>query len=317
MKSIHLITFLLFSFSGFFAKAESLPTYTVGKEKKETSLNSNQSLFRFIIKDRNTDKIISTEIKFACNGKQSKLRSDKSGKSEYRTTSGKYVLEFFIHSDYYEIKTDSIPISKGCSRLIQLFFKSAVIPIMEEKPVIYLYSDSVQEVNLRFKNPSLLKFTYPEYKNEWRLTTMKDGKLKIDGKTLDYLFWEGNANFSEKTVTSQEGFLIKGNETVKFLDQQLSFMGLNEREKEDFITYWAPRMINNKYNKIKFLFTDEISVYAPIEIQPKPQQFFRVFMIFQAASADEKVQGQILPQIQRNGLTVIEWGGAEVNKDHF
>ena len=50
----------------------------------------------------------------------------------------------------------------------------------------------------------------------------------------------------------KEGFIVKGEDTAKFLEEKLEILGLNEREAEEFIIYWLPKLEANKYNYIRF-----------------------------------------------------------------
>ena len=89
-------------------------------------------------------------------------------------------------------------------------------------------------------------------------------------------------------------------------------MGLNSKECNDFIVYWAPRMINNPYNLINFqtnVYTDN----AKLEIDPEPDSMLRVFMTFKALDKPIEIgEPEIETIFERNGFCVVEWGGAEI-----
>ena len=180
-----------------------------------------------------------------------------------------------------------------------------------EKPVIYLYPEVPTEVTVRLDFNGRLTFTYPEYKEAWRVMAYPDGRLECSetNREYAYLFWEGISNVP---YDMSRGFVVKGCDTVEFLENILLKMGLNSKECNDFIVYWAPRMINNPYNLINFqtnVYTDN----AKLEIDPEPDSMLRVFMTFKALDKPIEIgEPEIETIFERNGFCVVEWGGAEI-----
>ena len=92
-------------------------------------------------------------------------------------------------------------------------------------------------------------------------------------------------------------------------------MGLNQTEQEDFITYWCPIMLAYEYVKIHFLFNEDFDKYANLTINPKPDEVFRVFMLWSMVVNDideSDFVPQKIPSFKRKGYTVVEWGGGKV-----
>lgn len=182
------------------------------------------------------------------------------------------------------------------------------------KPVIYLYPEKSTEVNVQLaitKMNGTLEYTYPEYKeNGWTVIAQPDGKLidKNTNKPYNYLFWEGK---SLKQWQFNEGFVVKGTETIAFLEEKLSFMGLNPNEYNDFIVYWLPLMAKNKFNIVRFA-NEEYNRDIPLRITPKPESIMRIYMVFQSIDEPIDIKPQQLTKYQRKGFTVVEWGGTEI-----
>ena len=179
------------------------------------------------------------------------------------------------------------------------------------KPVIYLYPETAEKVNVSLDLNGQLTCTYPEYGNGWRVYAKPDGTLYDirSGGEYSYLFWEASLN-AEWDMS--EGFVVKGSETADFLREKLSYMGLTVREYNEFIVYWLPLMQNNRYNLISFQ-TDAYENAARLEITPKPDSILRIFMAFEALDEYEEVPEQELLAFERKGFTIVEWGGTEVN----
>ena len=184
-------------------------------------------------------------------------------------------------------------------------------PISEAKPIIYFYPEQTTELNVKLGYPENLTCSYPNYKNGWNIIANPDGSL-IDintGRSLYSLYWEGNA---KPKISMNEGFVIKGEDTISFLEEKLAILGLNEIEAEEFIVYWLPKLQNNKYNYIRFATIDEINKMMPLEISEKPDSLIRVLMEYKPLDKYIDVKEQKLSTPTRTGFVVVEWGGAEI-----
>ena len=181
----------------------------------------------------------------------------------------------------------------------------------KEKPVIYLYPERTTDVTVRISLTDG-RFTkcIPEGDGEWNVTASPDGKLtdKATGKTYDYIFWESTDNTG---YDWSEGYVVKGSEAEVFLRGILQEMGLNEKEYTEFIDYWLPRLEKNEYNLISFQ-TDRYTESAKLDVSPSPDSVLRVFMAFKRIDGPVFVARPDIEPFERNGFTVVEWGGAEV-----
>ncbi|MBQ8614705.1 MAG: hypothetical protein IJ416_10870, partial [Ruminiclostridium sp.] len=88
------------------------------------------------------------------------------------------------------------------------------------------------------------------------------------------------------------------------------YMGLTAREANEFIIYWLPIMEKNPYNVVTF-HTDSYTEAVPLSVSPAPDSVIRVFMTFYASETEIEIAEQDLPQYEREGFTVVEWGGSE------
>lgn len=181
--------------------------------------------------------------------------------------------------------------------------------VTKEKPVIYLYPEQETEVKVQLDYDGTLVCTYPEYNDGWKVVAQPDGTLCDEsGKTYSYLFWEGN---TDATYDFSKGFVVKGSETAEFLEEKLAEIGLNEKEKNEFIVYWLPRMQDNSYNLITFQ-TKAYTDVAKLHITPEPDSILRVFMAYKGLDKPIQIEEPVIAPFERKGFTVIEWGGAEV-----
>ena len=179
------------------------------------------------------------------------------------------------------------------------------------KPVIYLYPEEETEVSVTLNYAGTLTSTYPAYENGWTVTARPDGTLTDEtGREYYCLFWEG---VSGTAYDLSEGFVIPGAETAAFLEDALAQLGLTEQEANEFIIYWLPRMEHNAYNLITFQ-TDRYTDGAALHVAPAPDTLIRVFMAWMPLDAPVDIEPQELTAPARDGFTVIEWGGAELQR---
>jgi len=179
-----------------------------------------------------------------------------------------------------------------------------------EKPVIYLYPTQAEKVNVKLDFPTGFSATTPAYSNQsgWNITAQPNGALTnlSDGASYPYLYWEGNpAPFA---FDMHKGFVVAGDQTTAFLNKELTTIGLNQNEKAEFISYWAPKLQANKYTLIHFAGSEYTDV-AKLSITPSPNSLLRVFMAEEPLNSPVKVTPQTFPTFHRNGFTAVEWGG--------
>lgn len=183
------------------------------------------------------------------------------------------------------------------------------------KPAIYLYPTSKIEISVTNDFKGKVMNTYPLYKNGWNVIAEPNGTLlNLDDKrTYYYLFWDGAYSFTPKHYQYENGFYVKKKDNIKFLQEKLELIGLNNTEINDFIVYWLPELNKNEENFIHFWINDNIDNSSILTIHPKPDTLLRVFMEFKSYNGEQKLPQQELNSTQRKGFTVVEWGGSNID----
>lgn len=194
-----------------------------------------------------------------------------------------------------------------------------------EKPVVYIYDNQPGrqvEVSLKL-NDSYMTTMWPKADNiqdneyTWNVTTSDNGKIfDNSGNEYSYIFWEAS---NYKYTTFDQGFCVKGSDTSEFLREKLREIGLTPEEYNEFIVYWAPQMENNEYNIIRFEGLDPDDAYNnqyQLSVTDGENDLadstLRVFMVWQAADEYQEIEPQSFQTFEREGFTVVEWGGTEV-----
>lgn len=307
--------FLLFCcFLGKSLWAEYIPEYTLLKDTLKTSISENYAVIKGKVIDYNGKPVSEGLISTTDFSHQTK--TDALG--NFELTLPQHFSDLF----FYKMKYGEVIISYDFKSQHEYTYEITATEnhdiIEVEKPVIYLYGDTDFKLSLSPLAPFV--FTYPNYDQSWNFTATPSGNIvdKKNQKSYPYLFWESKTTqlqYSQKEDVV-EGFMVETDTVVQFLENQLTFFGFNTTEKTDFITYWAPRMIEKQYVFIQFLvgetYAERIASY---ELSPKAASELRVFMLFTPLDntiTQMPVVPQQLTSTERKGFTIVEWGGAEL-----
>jgi len=174
-----------------------------------------------------------------------------------------------------------------------------------EKPIIYLYPETKQDINIELDIKWDLIADYPDYDWWWDVTAYPDWKIIHNWDEYSYLFWE--ALFDDNTWDIEEGFVVKWTDSKDFLKEKLSQLWLTPKEYNEFIVYWYPRIMNNNYNLIYFAWNDYTS-RAKLDISPKPDSILRVFTVIKPLDSKIDIPEQKLEKFDRKWFSVVEWG---------
>ncbi|ELP93702.1 hypothetical protein EIN_432440 [Entamoeba invadens IP1] len=124
--------------------------------------------------------------------------------------------------------------------------------------------------------------------------------LLLNDKEVEYLFWEG------KTTGKIEGKEIFVNDINEFCFL-LEKLGLDIRERNDFIVYWLKELI--KYKKIGvLLINEEYEKAAKLEVSGFDKQLRVVIGFFEADGKDIDNVDTIKKVERPTGKYIVEWG---------
>ena len=307
-----ILTLLLLVIASVSYSKELPPVYMLDKSEKDESLGKNEAVFKFTfnqIYDENTTR----KILYSIDGKDANIPMINNSYIEVHTSPGKHVFQFFYSERYYEITTDSLAIAPQHRDDYSIYFEDALYPVEVEKPVIYLYPEIEMDVEVHVQPTGKMVFTYPPLIDSWKVHAKPNGELIVDDKSYNYLFWESEQeNFA---IDWKEGFSIPSSDVVSFLETQLTAFGLTTKEQADFITFWAPQMVQHPGCYVHFVLNEDCDQFAQLNISPTPDLIARLYMIWHPIDNIhdfDYLRPQNIQSINRLGFTVLEWGGAEV-----
>ena len=188
--------------------------------------------------------------------------------------------------------------------------KEYSLHLVLKKPVIYLYPEKPMDVSVNI-NITEGNFTvvYPQFNegnNSWKVRANPNRDIEINNRKYPYLFYECDSYFDQDI---KEGFIVEDKNAVNSLEEKLKFLGLNDKETTDFITFWLPALLKNKLSLCSFqskAFFDHI----PMNVSPKPDTLIRIFLTIKKIDAPVEIKEQKLENYERKGFTVVEWRGS-------
>ena len=205
------------------------------------------------------------------------------------------------------------------------------------------------EISVVFAEPEKLQVSDPDYRDGWVVWAKPDGTLtdlagvkqsdaeaeddtsrlaergstdengrngaSVFETTYGYLFYESTTDgFHYQT---EEGFFVPADKEAReaVFRRILTAYGLNEQEIADFVDYWVDRLPEGKSYLMYPQLTEAADAYMPVEITPVPDRIFRIWFVYEsleeenAADIASKIPEPEITRFEREGFTVVEWGG--------
>jgi hypothetical protein len=209
-RFILIFVFLLCLFKGF--SKEWRPDFRVIKEVKDSSLNGDV-VFTFCFLGGNPK-----EIRMSYNKTDLTIRP-KDGKHTLRLPAGEYDFRFYWNAKHDEVISGKSKYNANREVTVEVEFYEGNMQRVVEKPVIYLYPEQTTQVCVSLDVKGKLGFTYPPYNKGWDFVVEPSGKISKDGKSFNYLFWDGEVkNIMTKF---EEGFVVRKSGLLKFMEENL------------------------------------------------------------------------------------------------
>lgn len=320
MKSLFALS--IFLLTSFISIAESIypegPSYRIVKNEIDQSVPRHKTKVIFHVRSGAVSE--ETKLMYGDNGWEKTIDLDDSKTFDFFIRPGKHQFMIYLNEQYREIITDSILFEVRHLVEIDLYFKSVHTNQLVKKPVIYLYPTKEMDVEVKLQPSGTLTYTYPKYDDTWKVQATPEGKIQAGKNEFRYLFWEAEQKLSMQDIMQNEVY-IPTMEVEAYLEKTLTEFGLNSYEKADFMTFWMPQILSCEEETIylSFLFNEGCNIFAQIDVFPRPDEIGRIYLLWKPVS-----KGKItslsknypsVPQLNRSGFTLIEWGGVHLAND--
>jgi len=214
-------------------------------------------------------------------------------------TYGSYYFEFEVFGDEPEYHLEEVWIGQE----YQDFFFPCHVQAL--KPNIYLYPEETIEldIDIVFPHGGQITTAIPDYNDGWHITVEPSGI--IDGQ-FECLFYESlQPDYGQYAA----GWVVAREELEDFFRNNMEQTGFNEKETDDFIEYWIPRLTEYAYYAIYPQYNDELEQMIQLEFSTQPQNVIRlIYSVRGLENNNLNVQEPIIPAFAREGFTVTEWG---------
>jgi hypothetical protein len=212
---------------------------------------------------------------------------------------GKATLEEFSNNSGFVYWTDAYGSSIG-------YLLSDYKPAIEcGKPVVYLYPQ--EKTNFKVYVGAEVTKSEPLYEKFWSGVAYPGGKLVVDNKEYQNLFWEGKGYGQYPKIDF--GRIIETKNAKTEITSDLKKQNLNDQEIADFLDFWLEKMPKTQYTRLSWLTNYAMNSLAPLNVTPKPDSVIRVFLDFGGLNKPVSLNSQELSGARRDGFTVVEWGG--------
>jgi len=173
------------------------------------------------------------------------------------------------------------------------------------KPNIYIYpeTDTNIEIYLDFPRGGYITESLPSYDDGWKINVSSEGR--ING-TYECLYYEFNA---PDLCQYDYGWVVERENLEKFFRQNMEAYGFNDKEIDDFIDYWVPKLNKFKRYIIFPQLNEDISRVIQIRCSREIDTLFRLYYAIMGTNfiGVEITPPEIYP-FERNGFTIVEWG---------
>ena len=173
------------------------------------------------------------------------------------------------------------------------------------KPNIYLYPQKTCSLSITLEFPlggSVIQ-SIPQYANGWSVEVSTTGLINHQ---YEYLFYKSK---TPDAYQYNSGWIVCRDTLSSFFTSNLHQVGFSQKETDDFLAYWIPLLKEYPYYIIYPQFKDDIEKVIHLNIFHKPDNVLRLFYVIKGMNDDDRniVQPSI-PNFERNGFIVSEWG---------
>ncbi len=209
---------------------------------------------------------------------------------------GNYVADVFINAHFTNAEIEHP------QRIQITIFDTQVVV---KKPNIYLYPQTTRNLSVALEFPmggSVIQ-SIPLYSDGWNVSVEPSGKIN---QQYDCLFYESK---NPDAYQYDSGWIVGRDTLSSFFTNNLLFAGFSEHEKNDFIEYWIPRLVDYPYYTIYPQFANEIGKTIQLKISVSPDNMLRLFYAIKGTTNKaQMLRVPLIPAFKRIGFVVAEWG---------
>lgn len=175
-------------------------------------------------------------------------------------------------------------------------------PTMDRAPYIYLYPETQTDISveLGLVPGGQIVESEPPYNNGWNVNVTSDGT--IDGN-YEYLYYE---SLQPVPLDYRHGWVLEGSDLENELRNLLSKLGFIEKEINDFIEFWIPKLGRADHYAV---YPQDVESFVALTVTPKPDNILRTLLLILPLAYEINIPPPPEPEpFVRDGFVVAEWG---------
>lgn len=184
------------------------------------------------------------------------------------------------------------------------------------KPAIYMYPEKTTNINVKLDLDGQLTVSNPIYdaQSGWSVVADPTGKLVAPLTLSDYPYLYYEADLKGVNIP-KEGWVIEKSNIKTQISKIMAEIGFNEKEMNDFMAYWLPRLTEKPYYFVTLLPENVINQKEKLTFSVTPDSLIRSRFVFEGLEAPISVKPLTnISSHSRTGFTVTDWGGTIVGK---
>ena len=310
------------------------PDSDMSKETSRAAYHMRAEGIVFLVKKDSTTKVMANwidykhgedygeqEVKFADVYQDKKVNDSLSvGLREYRDAAELfecYIVETGSTYNSITVPDQEVSALKDQLQLEWFLMKRGNVWGVHCKPAVYLYPQRKQMVNVKVFPRGELSYTDPPYNPSkgWTVEAYPEGNLyQVLGSKYyaeipsGYLYYESKILDSEIKKPSK-GWSVRKEDMEGLFNRVLPELGLNEKEKEDFMDYWLNKLPESPYYFVGLMDKDQRDYLEPLSVTPEPETSIRFSLYFEPLNQPIIVPEPEVETPNREGFTLVDWGG--------
>ena len=176
---------------------------------------------------------------------------------------------------------------------------------MVYKPNIYIYPTEQIDLSVKLNFPlgGEIVTSIPEYGTGWNINVDTSGLIN---NSYSYLFYEST---QPDIWQRNNGWTIQTDKLESFFRQNMTEYGFNEKEINDFIEYWIPRLNDYQLYSIYPQTKSLIDNVIQLDFSKQPDNILRLFYVIKGQNQlQDKLTEPTIDNFEREGYFVTEWG---------
>lgn len=176
---------------------------------------------------------------------------------------------------------------------------------------LYLYPQTETNVKIQVSGATLFSDIPEMENNSWNVKAYPDGKIRSRGgeySSINYSY------IGDPQPPPPYGTVVDKKDLAITLKRFAEKLGLNEKETNDFVSFWTNTLPTTPYYLVSFYPKETAQKIIQYSIRPEPNSFLQIIMYFKPLEYKVKLPPPTFPKFERKGFVAVDWSGVVDDK---